>query len=176
VDQDPSKLGTIVSAARSISANQGVGSVDPLFAAAGLGHFGKPTFPVNGPWLDGNHSHRHNQPYATFGKTTDFGFASPSSIFWTVDEDPYSINDAALAVCAATPKIVDYPASFHANACGFSFCDGSAEIHKWLSSVMKSIEGTQGFGFAILAPGPEYQDWYWLASHATINTLTGTLP
>jgi len=176
VDQDPSKLGTVVSAARSISANQGVGTVDPIFAASGSGHLGKPTLPVNGPWLDGNHTHKHNQPYATFGKTSDFGFASPSLIFWTVDEDPYSINDAALAVSAAEPKIVDHPASFHANACGLSFCDGHAEIHKWLSSVMKPAGEVMTQDLVKPAPSPEYQDWYWLASHATKNTKTGIIP
>jgi prepilin-type N-terminal cleavage/methylation domain-containing protein/prepilin-type processing-associated H-X9-DG protein len=178
VDQDPSRLGTTVAAARSISGNQGVGTVDPLFAATWFGHSGKPILPVNGPWLDGYHGHIHNKPYATFGKTSDFGLTSPSLIFWTVDEDPYSINDAALAVSAAVPEIVDSPASFHANACGLSFCDGHAEIHKWLSSVMKPSAQVMVFGGGSIkpAPSPEYQDWYWLASHATINTLTNTIP
>jgi prepilin-type N-terminal cleavage/methylation domain-containing protein len=176
VDEDPSKLGTIVLAARSISANQAVGTTDPVFAAAGVGHFGIPTLPVNGPWLNGYHTHVHNQPYATFAKTTDFGFASPCSIFWTLDEDPNSINDAALAVSAAVPEIVDYPASFHANACGLSFCDGHSEIHKWLSSILKP--GGQFIGIAPVKPAPsaDYKDWLWLASHASINTKTGTVP
>ena len=57
-------------------------------------------------------------------------------MLWVImDEHPDSINDAGLAVeCALTnaeARIVDYPASFHAGACGIAFADGHSEIHKW---------------------------------------------
>ena len=55
-----------------------------------------------------------------------------------VDEHPDSINDSMLYVdgllTAATAKWVDWPASYHDGACGFSFADGHSEIHKWRDS------------------------------------------
>jgi prepilin-type N-terminal cleavage/methylation domain-containing protein/prepilin-type processing-associated H-X9-DG protein len=173
---DPGLKGTIVPSARSISANQGVGTMDPGFAKGGSGHSGRPTLKVYGPWLTGNHSDTYNN-YATFGKLGDFGFASSSQIFWTVDEDTYSINDAGMAVSCGTPKTVDYPASYHGNACGFSFCDGHSEVHKWLSRVWKPAAEVMGQDpINSNQSSPEYRDWYWLASHASKNTLTGNIP
>ena len=72
--------------------------------------------------------------YDRFGALTDPG---PSSVFLCVEEHPDSINDAAFANQMVTgdkmssAHIIDFPASFHNGACGFSFADGHAEIHKW---------------------------------------------
>ncbi len=64
----------------------------------------------------------------------------PTKTFVLLDEHPDSINDAAFAVKMSTPllpgsmgdvRIIDYPASYHNGACGFSFADGHAEIRKW---------------------------------------------
>ena len=64
----------------------------------------------------------------------------PTKTWVLVDEHPDSINDAAFAVRMALPgipstmadvRIIDYPASFHGGACGFSFADGHSEIHRW---------------------------------------------
>ncbi|HXP63615.1 MAG TPA: type II secretion system protein, partial [Dongiaceae bacterium] len=171
---DPNLKGTIIPYVRSISMNQGVGTVDPVFAADGGGHAGKPTLPVNGPWLDGYHSHRAGHPYLTFGRTTDFGFASPAGIFVLADENPWSINDAALAVIAAQPTVTDYPASYHNNGGSFSFADGHAEIHQWLSTVMALAGPARE---TVAPPGtPGYDDWHWFASHATKNVNTGNVP
>jgi prepilin-type processing-associated H-X9-DG protein len=171
---DPSLKGAIIPAVRSISMNQGAGTVDPAFAD-GVGHMGRPTFPVNGPWLDGKHGHAAGHPYATFGRMTDFAMVRPANIFILLDEDPYSINDAAFAVSAAEAELVDYPASYHDNAGSFSFGDGHAELHRWLGTNV-NLAGPfppQAVG----SPGsPDYQDWLWLASHATINTKTGKVP
>lgn len=48
---NPGQRGQNIPGVRSISMNQGVGTVDPQFAASGSGHSGRPTAPVNGPWL-----------------------------------------------------------------------------------------------------------------------------
>jgi len=173
---NPSLKGTLVPSARSMSANQGVGTMDPGFAHSTGTHSGKPTMKVFGPWLTGPLVWAYSS-YATFGKQSDFGFASSSMVFWTVDEDTYSINDAALAVCAAKPEKVDYPASYHAGACGFSFCDGHAEIHKWLSNVWVLNAAPPGQPAITTGVGsPQYKDWYWLATHASKNAATGTIP
>jgi prepilin-type processing-associated H-X9-DG protein len=90
-----------------------------------------------------------------------------------VDEDPWSINDSGIAVCAAVPKIIDYPSSRHKNACGFAFADGHSEVHKWKSDLFL-LNNTAGFRTA--TAGAQYNDWFWFAWHATRSSLTGTVP
>ena len=79
-----------------------------------------------------------------------------SSLWVFVDEHPNSINDAGLAVEVAKVGpfgyYIDYPASYHNGACGFSFADGHAEIHKWLGSVIKP-PATPGGGSISVANG-----------------------
>src|SRR5260221_14559399 len=55
----------------------------------------------------------------------------------TLDEHPCSINDAFFVTTHTDNHWDDIPASFHNGACGFSFADGHAEIHKWLSGASK---------------------------------------
>jgi prepilin-type N-terminal cleavage/methylation domain-containing protein/prepilin-type processing-associated H-X9-DG protein len=169
---DPAQAGTIIPVVRSVSMNQGVGTVDPGYAN-GMNHSGKPTLPVNGPWLNGSHSHRANQPYATFGKTSDFTLVSPSSIWVLADDDPWSINDASMAVVAAQPQFIDYPTTMHDNGADFSFADGHAEIHQWTSRLLIH---TNIPSRTYPQSAAEKSDWFWFASHATRSTLTGTVP
>ena len=66
-----------------------------------------------------------------------------------VDEHPDTINDAACGMVmaessATSGTLVDYPASYHNGACGFSFSDGHSEIHKWKGSKIKPpVRGVQ---------------------------------
>ena len=58
-----------------------------------------------------------------------------------VDEHPDSINNGDMAVkCDArglAAQFIDYPASFHNGACGFSFADGHGDIKWWLDAQTK---------------------------------------
>ena len=69
---------------------------------------------------------------------------TPTKTWVFVDEHPDSINDAAFAnKCdgadkPGTAQIIDMPASFHNGACGLSFVDGHAEVHKWRGSKIKN--------------------------------------
>jgi len=162
---DTALQGKNVSVVRSVSMNQGVGTKGP---GAGGGNA-----PVDGPWLDGNHSHLAGRPYLTFGKTTSYTIISPSDIWIFADDDPWTINDAAMAVIAAMPQFVDYCSPMHNNACGFSFADGHAEIHGWKSSLFVH-SGVPPRTTA--QPGLQYNDWFWWASHATKSTKTGSVP
>src|SRR6185369_9994477 len=83
--------------------------------------------------------------YRIYEKATDIVF--PVRTFVFVDEHPDSINDAAFAVqCTSawpgdppgSEKIIDFPASYHNGACGFSFSDGHSDIHKWKGSKIKA--------------------------------------
>lgn len=87
--------------------------------------------PVDGPWLDGTHSHQANQKYCVYGRTTDIARPAPAHLWVLVDEDYRSINDAAFAVTMDSCTFLDAPASYHGGACGFAFADGHSEIKKW---------------------------------------------
>jgi prepilin-type N-terminal cleavage/methylation domain-containing protein len=73
--------------------------------------------------------------YRQFLKTTDV--PNPSNTWLTIDEHPDSINDAFFIVDIAATQWGDLPASYHNGACGFSFSDGHAEVHKWISGTSK---------------------------------------
>jgi prepilin-type N-terminal cleavage/methylation domain-containing protein/prepilin-type processing-associated H-X9-DG protein len=60
-----------------------------------------------------------------------------------LDEREDSINDGWFAQDPYTRNwIVDFPAAYHGNACGFSFADGHSEIHKWIRSGPGTINPT----------------------------------
>src|SRR5262245_24163771 len=81
--------------------------------------------------------------WRTYSKLSDV--VNPSRTFVFVDEHPDSLNDAALAVACtgaqpedppAAAQLIDFPASYHCGACGFSFADGHSEMHKWKGSTI----------------------------------------
>jgi prepilin-type N-terminal cleavage/methylation domain-containing protein/prepilin-type processing-associated H-X9-DG protein len=88
---------------------------------------------------------------------------SPVNMFVTLEEREDSINDGWFATDPDTLyQIVDYPASYHGKACGFSFADGHAEIHKWLDSrTMPAL--TSGMDLTLNVNLPGDKDIYWLA-------------
>src|SRR5207245_649618 len=71
---------------------------------------------------------------------SDFINPGPSRAWVLLDEREDSINYAFWVTemagypNPASTKIVDYPASYHGGAGGFSFCDGHSEIKKWQDS------------------------------------------
>ena len=161
---NPALRGKLVPVSRSVSMNAGVGTVDLQFSEMGVGHSGKPIYPVNGPWLDGMHDHKADRPYETFGKATDFGMVGPAQIFLVTDEDPWSINDASLQVSAAMAKWVDFPAVWHEHGCTFSFCDGHVELHKWTGTSLGLNSYPEQEPVSATDP-----DWNWVVSHATLK-------
>ncbi len=73
-----------------------------------------------------------NGQYRQFIRTSDV--PNPTGTWVTVDEHPDSINDAFFIVDINASQWGDLPASYHNGACGFSFADGHAEVHKWQSA------------------------------------------
>jgi prepilin-type N-terminal cleavage/methylation domain-containing protein/prepilin-type processing-associated H-X9-DG protein len=69
-------------------------------------------------------------------KMTEIVNPSPSHTFVFIDEREDSIDDGYFGVDMVNPMgsatWVNYPASYHNRAGGFSFADGHAEIKKWL--------------------------------------------
>jgi prepilin-type N-terminal cleavage/methylation domain-containing protein/prepilin-type processing-associated H-X9-DG protein len=118
-----------------------------------------------GSWLP-------SPPYRVYGKTADI--VNPTKTFVFVDEHPDSINDAAFAVqmtepSATTARIIDFPASYHNAACGFSFADGHAEIHKWKGSKIKAPVTYTGTMALNVDAGDSVQDVNWMVSVTTVR-------
>ena len=87
--------------------------------------------------------------HVQFTKTSSLSRVGAANIWLLVDEHPDSINDGWLIPDPQSPtEFEDLPASYHNGACGFVFCDGHAEIHKWHGSTIQPVKKTQYNGFA----------------------------
>ncbi len=118
--------------------------------------------------------------WKTYGRMSDI--VIPVKTWVLLDEHPGSINDPAFAVqmCkpdAKTAQIIDVPASFHNGACGFSFADGHAEIHKWKGSTIKKPFKN---GVLLTLPlgnaGDSLNDVKWMSENTTVNVKTLSWP
>ncbi len=166
--QRPDLKGQMIPAVRSISLSGAVGTVCNAFWSGGGHDKSAPTHPTNGPWLDGNHSATSgSSKFNTFGKSSGFRTIGPSLVFMSVDENPDSINDGALGTVAdpTNPKYIDWPSNLHSGGCGFSFCDGHAEIHSWKGSI---LTGTFKGTVTVRQSDPaNWGDFIWLAQHSS---------
>ena len=158
---DPNKQGMKVPAARSISINGAVGTICPQFDAGG-GHAGRPTLPVNGPWLDGGHSHRRNGPYRTYGRLSDVVVPGPAKLWVISEEDPYSLNDGSFSVNLSVPEWIDFPSTQHGMSCVIGFADGHVEQHKWTDRRTLIVDGFVSRRVVFGSP-----DWTWLAERTS---------
>jgi len=151
-DKVPSPLrGQSVQRVRSFAMNQAVGTRVSILRA------------VDGPWLDGTHSHTANKTYYVYGKTSDIIRPAPADLWVLLDEDYRSINDAGFAVSMVSSIFLDAPASYHGQACGFAFADGHSEIHKWKDG--RSI--VTGNSFSATTFNPINQDVTWMQEHSS---------
>jgi prepilin-type N-terminal cleavage/methylation domain-containing protein/prepilin-type processing-associated H-X9-DG protein len=165
---NPALVGQIVPAARTFSMNQAVGTICPGYDQAPT-HSGVPKMSVNGPWLNSTPSnrenHRRNSPYATYGKMTAINAPGPAMLWVLLDENAQGLNDAAFAVCMATPGWLDWPGSYHNGGCGFAFADGHSETHHWQDgSTLKYGQGAMGTGSANPA---DWHDWQWVTARTS---------
>lgn len=130
----------------------------------------------SGEWLDGG-PNGGQTAYHVYSKGGHI--LRPSKTFVFVDEHPDSINDAAFAnQCrGAQPtdgpggeQIIDFPASFHNGACGFSFADGHSEIHKWKGSRIRPAAVYTGTMALNVSANPNSgPDVRWMAENSTVK-------
>jgi prepilin-type N-terminal cleavage/methylation domain-containing protein len=105
--------------------------------------------------------------YKAYNKMSDIVSPNPTDLFVFVDEHPDSINDGWLITNPTDPNNwVDLPASYHNRACGFSFADGHANVHRWLEGttcmpVRKPSTVVRPF------PASNSRDLKWMIQHAT---------
>ena len=150
---DTTKRGQSVQAARTFAMSQAVGT-NPYTSGGQMA--------VNGPWLDNNHGHVLGRKWKTYGKFGDFTTPGPSSTWVLLDEDADSLNDAGFAVGMEQAEWIDWPGTYHNNACGFGFADGHSEIHKWNDPRTKIIGGN-----AARRVVPGSVDWAWIAERTS---------
>lgn len=84
----------------------------------------------------------------------------PAMTWVTVDEHPDSINDGFFIAGIGQTSWGDIPASYHNGACGFSFADGHAEIHKWRSATSKYPVTYSFYTVPLDAAGKLDFQWY----------------
>ena len=107
--------------------------------------------------------------YAKESHLTDPG---PSMTWVLVDEHPASINDAAFAVQMRSEadldqaRIIDYPASYHNGAAGFSFADGHSEIKKW-TDPRTVVPPQYGSTMSLNRPSSNNRDVLWLSERSS---------
>src|ERR1041385_4594609 len=84
--------------------------------------------------------------WLVYAKLSQMNRPSPVNLWVLMDEHPDGINDPVMAVdcgdTGASARIIDFPASYHNNACGLAFADGHSEIRKWLDGrTVKPVTG-----------------------------------
>jgi prepilin-type N-terminal cleavage/methylation domain-containing protein/prepilin-type processing-associated H-X9-DG protein len=99
----------------------------------------------------------------------------PSMTWVFVDEREDSINDGYFVVdMAGYPdqpnrwKVVDYPASYHNNAGGFSFADGHSEIKKWTDP--RTMPKLSKRDIPLDIASPNNKDVHWMQIRSTRNS------
>jgi prepilin-type processing-associated H-X9-DG protein len=117
----PSTLGQTVLNARSFS----------MSGAVGTNPYRNGNLPVDGPWLNGAHTHTLNGPYFTYGGFASILRPSPSMLFLLMDENPQSLNDASFAVTMVGNLFQDCPGILHNLGCNLAFADGHCELKRW---------------------------------------------
>jgi prepilin-type N-terminal cleavage/methylation domain-containing protein/prepilin-type processing-associated H-X9-DG protein len=117
---------------RSISMNQAIGcGLDG--SANGIGN-----------WLSGSGNQGGPGDWKIYLKEGDMTRPAPAYLWLILDEHPDSINDGAFAiqmdpVTDSYANWVDHASCLHGGACGFTFCDGHAVIHRWRDPDWKSV-------------------------------------
>jgi hypothetical protein len=130
-------------------------------------------------WVGGNGDRPDNGYKGNWGlnspnsvvyrKLTQIVHPGPSMTFVLLDERQDSINDAYFVTemdgypNPATTEVVDYPASYHAQAGGLSFADGHSEIHKWKDKRTCPPIQTD----LSVVQTPNNQDVIWLQQHCS---------
>jgi prepilin-type N-terminal cleavage/methylation domain-containing protein/prepilin-type processing-associated H-X9-DG protein len=119
---------------------------------------------------------KYNEPANPFGwsawyvakKTTDFHRPGPSGVWVFSDEHPDSMDDALLYTPSyATTVFTELPGSQHEGACGITFADGHAGIHKWQGTAVR--QPVQFVVKQLVACPITDPDMLWLAQHTPQN-------
>jgi prepilin-type N-terminal cleavage/methylation domain-containing protein/prepilin-type processing-associated H-X9-DG protein len=169
-----SLLGSYVSGNFKLYACPAANFVSPAQSSQGWDHRAR-SVAMNGAVGDGD---KYQQPAPPFGwsqwyvakKTTDFHNPGPTDCWVFTDEHPDSVDDALLYTSSyAVSQFTELPGNQHGGACGISFADGHAEIHKWTDAVMTSHRTVTYATVQRVTCSISDRDMYWLAVHTPQN-------
>jgi prepilin-type N-terminal cleavage/methylation domain-containing protein/prepilin-type processing-associated H-X9-DG protein len=130
---------------------------------------GNGNIPFEAGWTQDGWPARVWQVYRKIGDMNDPG---PTMTWVMLDEREDSMNDGFWVTQMngypnlATTMIVDYPASYHNGAAGFSFADGHAEIKKWIDH-RTTPQLRKGQLLPLNVSSPNNRDILWLQERAT---------
>ena len=122
--------------------------------------------------------YKYQEPANPFGwtqwfvakKITDLRYPGPSESWVFTDEHPDSVDDALLYTASyGVTKFTELPGNLHGGACGISFADGRAEIHKWKDTVMNSHRSVTYSVIQQVSCSISDADMMWLANHTPQN-------
>ena len=124
-------------------------------------------------WSGGSAWAQSGAGWKVYQTLNDYNDPGPSQTFVLLDEREDSINDGYFVVdMAGYPgdggrhKIVDYPASYHNGAGGFSFADGHSEIHKFVDPRTVPVL-SKGRELSLNNPSPNNRDVIWMQERST---------
>jgi prepilin-type N-terminal cleavage/methylation domain-containing protein/prepilin-type processing-associated H-X9-DG protein len=111
--------------------------------------------------------------WRSYNKMSDITHPSPADLWVLLDEHPDSINDAWMITDVEDVATwEDMPASYHANACGFSFADGHSEIHKWrVATTCQPVREIYING--TISVGKTLTDIAWMTNHSSCTVSGG---
>lgn len=106
-------------------------------------------------------------PYYAYNKGSDLhNGPGPSDLWVFCDVQADSINDGCFADRATSPAIyASLPGSYHNESGCFSFADGHAELHRWLTGNLLVPVKEQTAPTTDIGSNPV--DYNWLMSHST---------
>jgi prepilin-type N-terminal cleavage/methylation domain-containing protein len=110
--------------------------------------------------------------WRTFLKGSDILGLSPSDLFVFCDENMYSLNDGFLQISESSAVFPDVPAAYLKGVNEFSFADGHAEVHKWLTSTLTKVpyqvDLVAGGSLTPATGGKQNVDWNWFTGRASV--------
>jgi prepilin-type N-terminal cleavage/methylation domain-containing protein/prepilin-type processing-associated H-X9-DG protein len=101
-------------------------------------------------------------------KTSDLHNPGPADVWVFMDEHPDSIDDGILySPIYRVTSMIEMPGCQHGEACGLSFADGHAEMHKWRGQYSNR---RVTYHYTINVPvSYTDQDVVWLQQHSPAN-------
>ena len=124
-------------------------------------------------WFNSSDTHWFGEGFRIYKKMSDVTDPGPARTFAFVDEREESINDGEFCVgmfgYPDTPqdwRLVDFPASYHNRAAGFSFADGHSEIKKWMDP-RTCPSANAANDLPLNVSSPNNPDAFWLMDRST---------
>jgi hypothetical protein len=109
----------------------------------------------------------YDSPAIQYVKDSDITKPVPTDAYVFSEDNPYTINDGYMQISSQPSEagFPDVPAAYLGGDCAFSFADGHAEVHKWVTAVLINAKDH----YPYLTGGNQNADWVWFSQHAAAN-------